>query len=213
MLYELRTYTMRPGTLPAYLKLNAEVGRPVRGDRYGRLVGGWTTEFGTLNQYVHLWEYADPNERERLRGELAKNPDWSGGYVPQIRPLMLKQENILLTLDTEIGLRTVEGGGHIYELRTYSALPGQLGGWAAGFKRSLARRETHSKLVGLWMTEVGGLNAAVHLWVYDSLQHRAQVREAMANDTELQALRAGGPSNLISQESVVLIPTTVSPLR
>jgi hypothetical protein len=50
MIYELRTYTLKPGTLPEYLKHHEETGRPIRGDRYGTLVGGWTTEFGTLNQ-------------------------------------------------------------------------------------------------------------------------------------------------------------------
>ena len=48
MIYELRTYTLTPGKLPEYLKLNAEVGRPTRGDRYGKLEGSWTTEFGLL---------------------------------------------------------------------------------------------------------------------------------------------------------------------
>jgi hypothetical protein len=214
VIYELRTYTLMRGSVPAYLKLNAEVGRVVRGDRYGTLVGAWTTEFGTLNQYVHLWAYADSNERERLRGELAKNPDWSPGYTSQIRPHMLKQENTILTLDEDIGLRSVEGTGHVYELRTYSALPGAIGGWATGFKKSLAQRETHSKLVGLWTTEIGGLNAAKHLWVYDSLDHRAAVREAMANDAVLKEQRASnGPSPLIGQESIILLPTASSPLK
>jgi len=54
MIYELRTYTFHPGKLPEYLKLNAEVGRKIRGNDYGKFEGGWTTEFGTLNQYVHL---------------------------------------------------------------------------------------------------------------------------------------------------------------
>ena len=55
MIHELRTYTLYPGKQGEYLKLNLEVGRKVRGDNYGILRGSWTTEFGTLNQYVHLW--------------------------------------------------------------------------------------------------------------------------------------------------------------
>src|SRR6266446_851967 len=100
MIYELRTYTLQPGKQPEYLKLNAEVGRKIRGDKYGKFEGGWTTEFGTLNQYVHLWSYPDLNERERLRGELAKNEEWTRGYVPQIRPLLLAQENKILSAVT-----------------------------------------------------------------------------------------------------------------
>ena len=79
MIYELRTYTLFPGKQPQYLKLNSEVGRKVRGDKYGKFEGGWTTEFGTINQYVHLWGYADLEERNRLRAELAKNDEWTKG--------------------------------------------------------------------------------------------------------------------------------------
>src|SRR4029078_9068781 len=50
MIYELRTYTFQPGKQGEYLKLNLEVGRKVRGDKYGKFEGGWTTEFGMLNQ-------------------------------------------------------------------------------------------------------------------------------------------------------------------
>src|SRR5207302_4744521 len=100
MIYELRTYTLQPGKQPEYLKLNAEVGRKIRGDTYGKFEGGWTTEFGTLNQYVHLWSYLDLNERERLRGELAKNEAWAKEYVPNIGPLMLAQGNKDLSLVT-----------------------------------------------------------------------------------------------------------------
>ena len=55
MIYELRTYTLQPGTQAQYIKQSGEVGRKIRGDNYGKFEGGWTTEFGTLNQYVHLW--------------------------------------------------------------------------------------------------------------------------------------------------------------
>ena len=71
MIYELRTYTLMPGKQGEYLKLNGEIGRKIRGDKYGKLEGYWSTEFGMLNQLVHLWSYADLNERERLRGELS----------------------------------------------------------------------------------------------------------------------------------------------
>ena len=55
MIYELRTYTLVPGKQAEYLKLSGDVGRKARGDKYGKLEGHWFTEFGTLNQVVHLW--------------------------------------------------------------------------------------------------------------------------------------------------------------
>ena len=62
------------------------------------------------------------------------------------------------------------------------------------------------------MAEVGGLNAGSHLWVYDSLAHRTEVRESMAKDTTLRELRGNGVESLISQESTILTPAPFSPL-
>ena len=92
MIYELRTYTLQPGTQGQYLKNSAEIGRKIRGDKYGKFEGGWSTEFGTLNQYVHLWSFESLNERERLRAELAKNEEWTKTYLPQARGALLAQE-------------------------------------------------------------------------------------------------------------------------
>jgi hypothetical protein len=36
VIYELRTYTFNAGKLPAYLQHVEKVGRPVRGDDYGK---------------------------------------------------------------------------------------------------------------------------------------------------------------------------------
>lgn len=45
-------------------------------------------------------------------------------------------------------------------------------------------RTTHSKLLGYWTAEIGGLNEVVHIWEYDSLSHRAEVRARLANDPD-----------------------------
>ena len=35
MIYELRTYTLQPGKQGEYLKYNSDIGRPIRGDKFG----------------------------------------------------------------------------------------------------------------------------------------------------------------------------------
>lgn len=49
MIHELRIYTLYPGKQAEYLRLQKEVSRPIRGDKYGKLEGCWTTEIGPLN--------------------------------------------------------------------------------------------------------------------------------------------------------------------
>jgi NIPSNAP protein len=211
MIYELRTYTLSPGKQGEYLKLNTEVGRPIRGDKYGKLEGSWTTEFGTLNQYVHLWAYADLVERERLRGELAKNEAWSKDYVSKIRPLLLAQENKILS--AQLPLKAPADGGHIYELRTYRTQVGRAGEWLGHFKGIMPVREKYSKNVGLFQTEVAQLNEVVHLWAYRDLNDRAAVRGKTLQDPEWQAFLAKATPLLVEMRSIALVPAPSSPMK
>ena len=57
MIYELRTYTVKPGTLGDMVKAASTVSRDIRKDDYGKLEGYWMTEIGPLNQVLHMWSY------------------------------------------------------------------------------------------------------------------------------------------------------------
>lgn len=210
MIYELRTYTLLPGMQAQYLELNATVGRVVRGDRYGTLEGGWTTEFGTLNQYVHLWSYPDLNERDRLRGELARSEDWTKGYLPRIRPLIAAQENKILS--AVLPLQRPAQDGNVYELRWYRTQTGKAAEWLAAFKEIMPTREKYSRRVGLWQTEMGPLNEVVHLWAYRDLADRAATRARVMQDPEWKTFLAKATPLLLTMQSTVLVPTAVSPL-
>ncbi len=211
MIYELRTYTLVPGKQSEYLKLSGEVGRKARGDRYGTLEGHWFTEFGTLNQVVHLWSYPDLNERDRLRGELAKNEEWTKGYLPQIRSMLLAQENKILS--AQLPLKPPATDGNVYELRIYRTPVGRAGEWLGHFKAIMPVREKYSKNVGLWQTEMGQLNEVVHLWVYRDLNDRAAVRAKAVQDPEWQAFLAKGYALLVEMKSIVLNPSPHSPMK
>jgi hypothetical protein len=211
MIYELRTYTLQPGTQAQYVKQSGEVGRKIRGDGYGKFEGGWTTEFGTLNQYVHLWSFADLNERERLRAELAKNEAWSKEYLPISRPLMLAQENKLLK--PVVPVTPPADSGNIYELRWYRAHVGRAAEWLELFKGVLPMRDKYTRRVGLWATESGQLNEVVHMWVYKDLNDRAAARAKMAQDPQWQAFLGKSTALLQHMQSVVLIPVAHSPMR
>ena len=96
MIYELRTYTVKPGTIGDIVKAASTVSREIRKDDFGKLEGYWFTEIGPLNQVMHMWSYRDYDERTRLRAELGKNPRWTGEYMPLIRPLLVRQDVRLL---------------------------------------------------------------------------------------------------------------------
>src|SRR5437764_9702853 len=143
MIYELRTYTLKPGSIADMVKAASTVSREIRKDDYGKLEGYWVTEIGPLNQVMHLWSYADLNERHRLRGELAKNPRWSSEYAPLIRPLLMRQD--IRLLNAIIAPVAPASTGNIYEFRNYRAKTGgAVRQWLDIFTAALVHREKYS---------------------------------------------------------------------
>ena len=211
MIYELRTYTLVPGKQGEYLKLSGDLSRKIRGDDYGKLEGFWSTEFGTLNQLVHLWSYADLNERERLRTALGQNERWRKEYVPQIRPLLIAQENKILS--AELPLTPPSDTGNVYELRWYRAHAGRAGEWLEHFKAIMPTRDKYTRRVGLWQTQAGQLNEVVHMWAYRDLNDRAAVRGKTLQDAEWQAFLGKATPLLVEMRSVALVPAPSSPMK
>jgi hypothetical protein len=212
MIYELRTYTVQPGTLGDMVKAASVVSRDIRGDNYGKLEGYWFTEIGPLNQVMHMWSYASFDERTRLRGELGKNPRWTGEYIPLIRPLLLRQD--IRLLNAVRAPVAPASSGNLYELRNYRARP--LGGakrWLDAFTAVLPAREKYSKMVGLWQTEAEQPNEVCHIWAYPSLDARAEARGSAMKDPAWQEFLKVGSPLLEEMHSTIMLPAPHSPLQ
>jgi len=87
-LYEIRTYTYRPGAMPTVLERFGKA-IPAR-VRLSPLAGAWHSAIGSLNQFIHVWAYRDAAERDRIRAEARKIEGWP----PDTREFMLKQESM-----------------------------------------------------------------------------------------------------------------------
>ena len=91
MIDELRFYRIAPGSLADYLDLAGKVAIPLRGDRYGKLLGFWHAEIGAANCVYNLWQHTDLNSRERLRAKLQQQDVRRNDYLPHSQPLMREQ--------------------------------------------------------------------------------------------------------------------------
>jgi hypothetical protein len=76
MIIDHRTYNLYPTKLPKWIKLYEEHGLPVQLKHLGKLIGFFTSEIGTLNQVVHIWQYEDMADRQRRRAAMAEDPAW-----------------------------------------------------------------------------------------------------------------------------------------
>lgn len=76
MIVDLRTYTMVPGRLGAFLEVYEKEGLPIQIKHLGKPIGYFTTEIGTLNQVVHIWGYKSQADREQRRAAMEADPEW-----------------------------------------------------------------------------------------------------------------------------------------
>ena len=211
MIHELRTYSLLPRKVADYLKLTREVGYKIR-VKHSRCLGYWTSEIGELNQVVHLWEYEDFAHRTRTRTALAKDKAWQQKYVSKARDWMLHQDTVVL-IPSDAWPFTAGSGNGIHELRYYRLHPGRVNEWLGIFGRGLPARSKYSKPVGVWSSELGGLNMVYHLWGYTDLQARADARkQAMGDAAWGDTVKQIGPL-MQRMDSKILVPTDFSPMR
>lgn len=206
MIYEIRTYNLRPRQLPEYWKRFSEK-LPGR-QEFSSLGGHWYTEAGPLNQMVAIWPYEDLNQRAEIRrlAEAGPNPKWPPNTGELIVD-MVSEIYLPAPFMTPLGERKI---GPLYEMRLYTypaeSIPTVLEAWS----QHIAEREKLSPLAGCWYSEFGGLNNFVHLWAYPSFEERLRIRD------EARAQGIWPPSGSVPpvrQESKLLFPAPFSPMQ
>jgi NIPSNAP protein len=209
MLYEVRTYTLRPGTTAEFEERFAKR-LPLR-EKHSKLGAFWHTEFGPLNQVIHVYAYDDLGHRTRVRTAMAQ--DTAMQQLPGGGDLIVAQEAEIMNpapFMRALGSRDY-GTGNVYEMRTYTYAPGDIPKVLDGWAKAIEAREKFSPLAACWTSELGGLNKFVHTWVYKDLGARAHVRE------ESRRPGTGWPATTgvrpVRQTNKLLIPAAFSPVR
>ncbi|WP_274631219.1 NIPSNAP family protein [Arvimicrobium flavum] len=95
MIVEERIYTVRATMTGAFLKIVESGGYAIQSEHLGKPFGYFSTEFGPLNQIVHMWRYTDMEDRARRRAALVADPRWAP-IRDQLSALIVSQENKLL---------------------------------------------------------------------------------------------------------------------
>jgi hypothetical protein len=204
MIYEMRTFDLRPGMVPEFEKRYAEA-LPER-TKISPLGALWHTEIGPLNQVIAVWPYEDLAERERARGEAARDGIWP----PRVQDLIANEQ--VWILNPAPFMRPLPCGelGKIYEMRLYTAQVGKISDVIRVWSPRVADREKLSPLVACWFTDLGPSSVWIHVWPYPDLNTRSRVR-AEANNLE----NWPPPTRefLNRQENKILVPADASPLR
>jgi hypothetical protein len=208
MIYEVRTYTLRPGTVAEFEERYAKR-LPLR-EQHSKLGAFWHTEVGPLNQVIHVYPYDDLQQRTAVRDAMAK--DAARAQLPGGREFIVAQETDIMVpapFMHPLGSRDY-GTGNIYEMRIYTFAPGDIPKVLDGWAKAIDAREQYSPLAACWTSEIGGLNKFAHTWVYKDLNERARIREATRKAGVWPPQTGVRP---IRQENKILVPTAFSPVR
>ncbi|MCR9072682.1 MAG: NIPSNAP family protein [Alphaproteobacteria bacterium] len=96
MLFDVRKYTCRPGTIGKHLELYEKMGKAPQAKHLGQPVLYAKCETGDPNCYIHIWAYESAGDRETKRAAMWSDPDWIA-YTQESAKLgaLEKQENSL----------------------------------------------------------------------------------------------------------------------
>ncbi len=206
MIYEVRTYNVTPHKVPEVMKRFGESYEDRA--KISPMLGFFYTDIGPLNQIIHIWPYEDIAERARIRTEAAKLPNWP----PNIAEFMEHQESEIFIPWSFVPPMTPGKHGPIYEYRSYILKSGAMPGHADRWGKALPARAELSPAVAAMHSELGTLNKFVHIWTYESLDQRAEVR-AKAVETGVWPPPGGGAATLVSQENKIMMPAPFSPMQ
>jgi hypothetical protein len=97
--------------------------------------------------------------------------------------------------------------GGIFEYRSYVLKAGYLIQFGHRFEQAIDARTQYSQCIGFWYSEIGILHAVHHIWHYDSLDHRTEVRKQATSDEMWREAVRDSAAFVLSGRSRILQPT------
>ena len=170
MIFEIRTYLLKPGTAPQAEEAFAVASKRAPSSR--AIAGFWRTEVGTLNQIIHIWPYKDLTsatasapKRSRPRSGRPRSPTSSSTWNPRSsfrrpsRPISSRASTAASTSSAPTPT------GRAPSPR--SSRPGP---------RASRSAAAVSPLIFAGYTDIGALNQWVHVWAYKNMGEREHLR-------------------------------------
>ena len=209
MIYEMRTYDLKPRSLVEVEKRFGEAYEHRK--KYSELAAFWHTEIGPLNQIIHVWGYKDLDERTKIREAAVKGGNWP----PKIAEFIVRQRaEIMIPFSFSPEIKPAKVGPY-FEIRTYTFAGGELPHIKKLWESAINQRLEYGPVVAVWHAELGAVNTFQHIWPYNSLDQRDQIRKKVQATgmwpAGKKAEKEGGRDyNLIAQENKIVMPSAFS---
>ena len=97
MIYDMRIYDLKPGSVPQYMDAVREVAFKIRQDHGVKLAGWYYTDIGMLNRVVHIWAYDDLAHFDKARTAVTSDPEMGLGTTCRAcKGLIVRQQDMIM---------------------------------------------------------------------------------------------------------------------
>lgn len=205
MIYEVRTYRLTVGSVPKFVEA---FGKAYEGRKeISELAAFFYTEIGPLNEVIHIWPYESMEHRADCRAQAMKTDFWP----PDVSEFQVHMRSeIFMPWDITPAFPT-GNVGPIFEWRSYMIKPHGMGAHIEAWNEQAPARFERSPCIMAMHTDLGELNRFVHIWPYDSLEQRAQVRGQAVKDGIWPPKSKGNPT--VEQTNKICLAAPFSPLQ
>jgi len=215
MIYEVRTYDLKPHSLPEVEKRFGEAYEKRK--KLSEMYAFWHTEVGPLNQIIHVWPYKDLEERARIRAQAIAEKVWP----PATGEFLVNQRTDIFVAANFMPKIAPGKYGPWFEMRTYTANEGKLPTLETRFRDHTIRifNKYSMTSIGYWIPEDGPTSQTtlVYILAHPSREAAKANWAKFQSDPEWQKVRKesierGG--QVVQDSSITLLRAAAfSPIR
>ncbi|KAK4995835.1 hypothetical protein LTR66_004434 [Elasticomyces elasticus] len=135
------------------------------------LVGSWRTEVGDCDTFIHIWEYQRFTGYHASLHAIQHHPEFPD-FDRKLKKCIYSKKVSLMQEFSFWPTASPRKLGGVFELRSYTLKPGELGHWEEAWKRGLHQRREVMEGVGAWFVQMGEINTVHHMWQFADLEER-----------------------------------------
>ncbi|XP_077995556.1 protein NipSnap homolog 2-like isoform X2 [Glandiceps talaboti] len=214
--YELQIHDIKPECFEEYKVASEEHlrNRHEDGSIPCKLFGSWVTTFGHQDQAVHLWLYENGyRDIMQTRSMLNTDPYYLKYKKARAKMLISRRNQLLQAFSFWGEPEPREHQNNIYEMRSYQLKPGTMIEWGNNWAKAIKLRNENQEAVRGLFTQIGQLYMVHHIFAYENLQARKDIRENTWQKPGWDQCVAYTVPLIRKMESRIMVPFKHSPLQ
>lgn len=174
------------------------------------LVGSFRVEIGNQDQLIHIWRHHGGYKQTSTAQKIIRSDETLVKLNKDMLKHLTKRESQYMMAFSFWGHPEPQDHNSFYEMRSYTLKPGTMIEWANGWSRGITHRDN---AVAGFFSQIGQLYTVHHIWRYEDLQVRKDVRENAWRKPGWDECVSITVPNIVFLQSRWMSPNSFSPIK